>query len=156
MALDQLYQQVILDHNRSPRHYGRIEGATHSARGQDALCGDDILVELQVLDGRIAQAAFSGEACAITTASASMLMDWLPGRSVQEVVTGQEQLGKLLEDPGLPDSAELGEINSLRAVSGFPARVRNALLPWRTAAGALAMGQGAGHSNADADSGSLN
>lgn len=137
MALDQLYQQVILDHNRSPQHFGRLEGVTHSARGQDALCGDDILVELKVVDGRIEQAAFSGEACAITTASASMLMDWLVGRSEAEIQTACEHLSQLLENPKGPDDPELRDINHLRAVSGFPARVRNALLPWRTAIRAL-------------------
>ncbi|RFF26674.1 MULTISPECIES: Fe-S cluster assembly sulfur transfer protein SufU [unclassified Wenzhouxiangella] len=130
--LDQLYQQVILDHNRSPHHYGSLAGATHSARGQDALCGDDILVELRLTDGRVEEAAFSGEACVITTASASMLMDWLVGRSRTEVETAYERFGQLLEDPERPDDSELGDINHLRAVSGFPARVRNALLPWRT------------------------
>lgn len=143
MALEQLYQQVILDHNRSPHHYGRLGGATHSARGQDALCGDDILVELKVVDGRVEEAAFSGEACAITTASASMLMDWLPGRRYAEVTAACERFSQLLEYSELPDDAELGDINHLRAVSGFPARVRNALLPWRTAVSAL---EGSPHS----------
>lgn len=137
MALDQLYQQTILDHNRSPRHYGRLQNATHSARGHDALCGDDILIELQIIDGRIEQAAFSGETCAITKASASMLMEWLPGRSPRELKVGFEHFNQLLKDPNLPDRPELEAINHLRAVSGFPARVRNALLPWRTAVSAL-------------------
>lgn len=137
MALDQLYQQVILDHNRSPHHYGRLPDATHSARGQDALCGDDILVELRVVDERIEAAAFSGEACAITTASASMLMDWLVERCPGDVAAEYERFSRLLENPGLPDEPELGPINHLRAVSGFPARVRNAMLPWRTALSAL-------------------
>jgi nitrogen fixation NifU-like protein len=137
MALDQLYQQVILDHNRSPHHYGRLGAATHSARGQDALCGDDILVELRVENGRIQEAAFSGEACAITKASASMLMDWLRGRPVDDVARARERFSRLLENPDLPDHAGLGDINHLRAVSGFPARVRNALLPWRTVINAL-------------------
>ncbi|NBD95244.1 MAG: SUF system NifU family Fe-S cluster assembly protein [Gammaproteobacteria bacterium] len=137
MALDKLYQQVILDHNRSPHHHGRLEGATHSARGQDALCGDDILVELRVADGTIREAAFSGEACAITTASASMLMDWLVGRGVGEIESQCADFERLLADAALPDDPDLGDINHLRAVSGFPARVRNALLPWRTALDAL-------------------
>lgn len=137
MALDRLYQQVILDHNRCPRNHGRLEGATHGARGRDALCGDDILVELRVVDGRIEAAAFSGEACAITTASASMLTDWLAGRTAGELAEAIERFGRLLDDSELPDDPALGDINHLRAVSGFPARVRNALLPWRTALSAL-------------------
>ncbi|QKK02032.1 MAG: SUF system NifU family Fe-S cluster assembly protein [Pseudomonadota bacterium] len=137
MALEALYQQVILDHNRRPHHCGRLQGATHSARGQDALCGDDILVELRVIDGRIVEAAFSGEACAITTASASMLTQWLRGRSVTELQRACQRFRELLANTALADDPVLGEINCLRAVSGFPARVRNAVLPWHTAVRAL-------------------
>lgn len=137
MALDQLYQKLILDHNRSPRHRGRLAAATHSARGQDALCGDDILIELRLARGVIEQVAFSGEACAITMASASMLMEWLPGHSADEVAAAGQRFAELLDDPAQPDDEALGEINALRSVSNFPARKRNALLPWRTAARAL-------------------
>ncbi|NBB92552.1 MAG: SUF system NifU family Fe-S cluster assembly protein [Gammaproteobacteria bacterium] len=149
MGLDQLYQQVILDHNRSPRHYRRLEGATHSARGRDALCGDDILVELRLVEGLIEEAAFSGEACAITTASASMLMDWLPGRCPEAVLTAYEKFRDLLDDPASADCPELGPMNGLRAVSGFPARVRNALLPWRTAIEGLQRARGPAESRCD-------
>lgn len=138
MALARLYQQVILDHNRSPRHFGRLAEATHCARGRDGLCGDDIVVELRVHGGRIEQAAFSGQACAITTASASMLMEWLHGKGRDEIERAGERFARLLDEPQLADDPGLGQINQLRAVSGFPARVRNALLPWRTAASALA------------------
>ncbi|MFW5816504.1 MAG: Fe-S cluster assembly sulfur transfer protein SufU [Wenzhouxiangella sp.] len=137
MALARLYQQVILDHNRSPRHFGRLAEATHSARGRDGLCGDDIVVELRLVAGRIEQAAFSGQACAITTASASMLMEWLHGKGRDEVERAGQRFAQLLDEPQLPDEASLGQINQLRAVAGFPARVRNALLPWRTVARAL-------------------
>ena len=137
MPLDQLYQQVILDHNRRPQHFGRLEGATHSAIGRDALCGDDIRVEVRVEDGRIQAAAFSGEACAITTASASMLMDWLVGRSGEDLEAAYRRFEDLLDRPERPDDPQLGDINHLRSVSGFPARVRNAKLPWRTALQAL-------------------
>ncbi len=137
MALDLLYQKLILEHNRSPRHRGRMATVTHSARGQDALCGDDILIELRVVEGVIDQAAFSGEACAITMASASMLMEWLPGRSADEVAAAGQRLADLLDNPARPDDDALGDINALRSVSAFPARKRNALLPWRTAAKAL-------------------
>ncbi len=137
MALARLYQQVILDHNRSPRHFGRLADVTHSARGLDGLCGDDILVELQVADGRIKAAMFSGTACAVTTASASMLMDWLEGRGLGEIEAAVARFESLLADPELPDAPDLGAINHLRAVAAFPARVRNALLPWQTVVRAL-------------------
>jgi nitrogen fixation protein NifU and related proteins len=138
MALEQLYQQLILEHNRNPRHLGHLPGATHCGVGQDALCGDDIRVELTVEAGQIVAAGFSGEACAVTKASASMMCDWLPGRRVEVLPLWLERLAELLTHPELPDLAELGEINQLRAVSAFPARVRNALLPWRAAVSAAA------------------
>lgn len=137
MALDQLYQRLILEHNRAPRNYGCLPGATHAGRGQDALCGDDILLELKVENDRIAAAAFSGEACALTKASASLLSSWLVGRSVADLSMWQARFAELLARPELPDEAALGEINQLRAVSAFPARVRNVLLPWQAAGAAI-------------------
>jgi nitrogen fixation protein NifU and related proteins len=137
MALDQLYQQVILEHNRNPLNFGRLAGVTHSARGHDALCGDDILMELEVADGRIAQARFSGEACAVTKASASILTEWLKGKTPDEAARGYRQFSELLSRPQDGDYPELGDLVHLHSVSRFPARVRNALLPWKTALGAL-------------------
>lgn len=133
MALDQLYQQLILDHNRCPRNYGRLPMATHHGRGQDALCGDDILLELKVENELIMAAAFSGEACAVTKASASLLTCWLPGHSLGEVSIWKARFAELLAHPEMPDLPELANINQLRAVSAFPARVRNAMLPWQAA-----------------------
>ncbi len=138
MALDQLYQQLILEHNRNPRHFGPLPDATHAGRGQDALCGDDILVELQIESDRIKAAAFSGEACAVTKASASLLTEWLVGREPAEIIEWVGRFERLLKDASIEDAPELGEINQLRAVSQFPARVRNALLPWDAALNALA------------------
>lgn len=138
MALEHLYQQLILDHNRAPRHFGRLPGATHSGRGQDALCGDDILVELKVENEKIVAAAFSGEACAVTKASASLLTTWLHGRRADEVLHWSERFAMLMRCPDHPDAPELGELNQLRAVSAFPARLRNALLPWQAVGRALA------------------
>jgi nitrogen fixation NifU-like protein len=133
MALDELYQRVILDHNRAPKNRRELPGATHRARGLDALCGDDLVIELAIDDERIEQAAWHGEACAVTTASASMLTDWLRGRQVGALAGDASRFRSLLEDPALPDVDEFKEINCLRAVSKFPSRVRNALLPWETA-----------------------
>ncbi len=138
MPLTELYQQAILAHNRAPNNRRALAAATHRARGLDALCGDDLVMELKVDErGGIRDAAWSGEACAVTTASASMLTAWLPGRSGAELRDAAEAFRGLLRDDGRPDLEELGEINSLRAVSKFPSRVRNALLPWQTALDAL-------------------
>ncbi len=137
MALDQLYQHVILEHNRNPRNFGRLESATHSARGHDALCGDDILIELEMSDGKIAKAAFSGEACAVTKASASMLTEWLIGRTPNEAARAYDQFSEFLADQQADGCENLGDLTHLHAVSRFPARVRNALLPWKTVINAL-------------------
>lgn len=137
MTLERLYQDIILDHNRAPRNFGSLEGATHSARGRDALCGDDILIELVVEDGKIRKAAFSGEACAVTKASASMLTEWLAGRGIEEISAGMQRFETALADPDSPPDEVLGELGYLRSVGEFPARVRNALLPWKTVLRAL-------------------
>ena len=137
MSLDHLYQSKILEHNRQPHNHFEMPDATHSADGLDALCGDDIRVWLSVRDGRVAGASWSGEACAITTASASMLTSWLIGRYTIEIAPAFELFRNLLEDKRLPDAPALGEINALRAVGGFPSRKRNAMLPWNATLEAL-------------------
>lgn len=137
MALERLYQDLLLEHNRHPCNHGRLAAATHAARGHDASCGDDLLIELEVADGRIQRAAFSGPACAVTTASASMMTEWLAGRLVADVRVGLERFQALLENPQAAPDPLLGPINRLQPVGAFPARCRNALLPWRTAVKAL-------------------
>ena len=137
MALENLYQQLVLDHNRRPRNYHRLNQPTHSGRGLDALCGDDIFVELVVADGVIQDAAFSGQACAITKASASLLTNWLKGKRVEDFRLACSRFQAMMADPALDDWPALGDINQLKAVAAFPARVRNALLPWQAADKAL-------------------
>ena len=134
MALDDLYQSRILELNRMPLNYAELADATHTARGVDALCGDDLLIQLKVNEaGIIEQACWSGEACAITSASASMLTEWLIGRNQHEIEPGFAAFMACLKDqPASQDSIELGEMQMLRAVRDFPSRVNNALLPWRT------------------------
>ncbi len=137
MALETLYQQLVLEHNRHPRNYHRLNRPSHSGRGLDALCGDDILVELVVADRVIENAAFSGEACAITKASASLLTDWLKGQRIDNFHLAHRSFKALMADSSLTNCETLGEINQLRAVAAFPARVRNALLPWKAVDQAL-------------------
>lgn len=137
MALDQLYQSTILEHNRAPNNHFAMSDATHSAHGLDALCGDDIQVWLRVENGHVAAASWSGEACAITTASASMLTSWLGGRRIEEFGRAFGLFRELLEGDDQPDVPALGELNTLRAVGRFPSRRRNAMLPWNAALEAL-------------------
>ena len=140
--LDQLYQKVILEHNKAPNNFGSLSTATHTARGTDALCGDDIEMWLLVNDGVIERAHFSGEACAVTKASASMLTEWLQGRDVAEVGPSFEAFKALLDDPDHPAVTQLGSLNHLQAVGQFPARRGNACLPWQTTLEALATPSG--------------
>jgi len=137
MSLDQLYQSRILEHNRAPHNHFEMADATHCARGLDALCGDDIRLWLRVEDARIVTASWSGEACAITTASASMLTDWLAGRTTDQVFNAEQKFRALLDSEAVPDDPELGAVNALRVVGKFPSRVRNALLPWKAIIQAL-------------------
>ena len=138
MPLDQLYQQLILEHNRNPRNFGPLSDATHSARGQDALCGDDLLFELRVESDRIVEAGFSGEACAVTKACASLLTEWLSGRSRVEIERGLDDFERVLTGRPATDPDFLGPFSKLGALSAFPTRQRNAKLPWRCALEALA------------------
>ena len=82
--LDSLYREVILDHNRDPRNFGEIEGADRVVEGVNPLCGDKVRVFLKVEDGRVADAAFQGAGCAISTASASLMTDALKGKTIEE------------------------------------------------------------------------
>jgi len=140
MALSQLYQARILEHNRAPHNHFELPDATHSARGLDALCGDDLRIWLKVREGVVEQASWSGEACVVTTASASMLSDWIVGKRLDHVCDGRERLVDLLEDPELESIDALGPFNAFKPVGEFPSRKRNALLPWTTAIQALQAG----------------
>ncbi|MEE4296514.1 MAG: SUF system NifU family Fe-S cluster assembly protein [Wenzhouxiangella sp.] len=138
MALDELYQQIILAHNRDPVGFGRLPQVTHSSRGIDGLCGDNVLIELAIEGDVVQDARFSGEACAVTKASASMLMQWVVGKSCAEAARASQRFKALLEHQAMKDDPALGDLNHLRAVAGFPARVKNALLPWETLIRAMA------------------
>ena len=134
MDSKQLYQEIILDHNKKPRNYGRIEGASHTAEGLNPLCGDHIWVTLEVKDDRVAGVAFEGESCAICKASASMMTANVKGKSVAEV----EQLVQEFREmaTGKLDVAHqpnhLGRLSVFAGVKDLPSRVKCAILPWHT------------------------
>ncbi len=142
--LRELYQEVILDHGRHPRNFRHPVDANRSAQGHNPLCGDQIAVYL-TLDpsGRIADAAFQGRGCAISTASASMMTELLRGKTVEQAETLFEAFHHLCTEgrqTGL--SAELEEdLDKLQVLAGvrqFPMRVKCATLPWHTMAAAIA------------------
>lgn len=137
-SLDALYKRIILEHNRSPRNARLPDGYQASARGFDALCGDDIRVAVCLEGEKLQETGFEGEACAVTTASASLMTEWVRGRRIDQVLDGARRFRRVLDNPDQPDDPQLGELNQLRSVSAFPSRVRNALLPWKTLEAALA------------------
>lgn len=137
--LRNLYQEVILDHNRSPRNLKVLGTATHKADGNNPLCGDKITVFVEVEDGRIKAATFMGSGCAISTASASLMTESLKGKTVAEAQTLFNRVHELLTSPeGPTDTAALGKLAVFSGVREFPMRVKCATLAWHTLKAALA------------------
>ena len=139
-SLRELYQEVILDHSRHPRHFGPLEHATHNATGYNPLCGDRVIVHLIVNgEGRIGEIKFEGKGCAISQASASLMTDMLLGRTVAEAEALMESFVHLVKGEDATDLAEddLERLNVMAGVSAFPMRVKCATLAWHTMKSAL-------------------
>lgn len=137
--LSDLYQEVILDHNRSPRNHGRPEGANRESEGYNPLCGDRLTVYLRMSGDRVEDVGFQGAGCAISQASASVMTTVLKGKTRPEVEALVDRFQKLVTgrlEPGDP-AEDLGDGVALAGVSQFPARVKCATLGWHTAAAAL-------------------
>ncbi|HEY8185581.1 MAG TPA: SUF system NifU family Fe-S cluster assembly protein [Pyrinomonadaceae bacterium] len=137
--LSELYQQVILDHNKKPRNFRKLETANHSAEGFNPLCGDQLTVYLNLEDDAVKEISFEGSGCAISKAAASMMTQAVKGKSKQEA----EQLfsefhgmvtGELDEDQ---TANHLGNLKIFSGVREFPVRVKCASLPWHTMHAAL-------------------
>lgn len=134
MDLQDLYQEVIVDHNRKPRNFGRLEAANRRAEGYNPLCGDRLTVYLKVDEaGTIEDIAFEGEGCAISVASASLMTDRLKGCPVEEA---EELFGGFRElvmgDGGESDMDRLGKLAALGGVRAYPSRIKCATLCWHT------------------------
>jgi nitrogen fixation NifU-like protein len=141
--LRELYQQIILDHNRNPRHHRRLEHASHSAEGHNPLCGDRIHLDLVVEDGVIRDVGFEGSGCAISTAAASLMTAAVLGKTTTDAEKLFEAFHAMVVDPDAPtDAKDLGKLAAFAGVRGFPARVKCANLPWHTLHAALAAGEG--------------
>lgn len=136
--LRDLYQEVILDHNRRPRNFGRLAGANCSAEGFNALCGDRLTLYLKLVDGVIEDARFEGTGCAISTASASLMTEALKGKTEAQVQSLFEGFHALLTAGDSADPAvSLGKLEVLSGVREFPMRVKCATLAWHTLQAAL-------------------
>ncbi|MCC7243966.1 MAG: SUF system NifU family Fe-S cluster assembly protein [Acidobacteria bacterium] len=131
-SLTDLYQEVILDHNRRPRNFRVIDPATATQQGYNPLCGDRLTLYLTVADGRITDAAFQGSGCAISKASASLMTEAIKGRTVDEARALFDQFHQMITSP--PDSPlpEMGKLAVLSGVRDFPTRVKCAGLAWHT------------------------
>lgn len=136
---DELYQQTIIEHNRHPRNFRKIEGATHAAEGYNPLCGDHLWVYMNVSDGIIKDAAFEGSGCAISKASSSMMTEALKGKTIAEAKVLFDEFHRLVIGELKPDG-KTGHLDKLAVFSGiwqYPSRVKCASLSWHTMNGSL-------------------
>jgi nitrogen fixation NifU-like protein len=133
--LSDLYQQVILDHSRSPRNFRVLADANRTAQGHNPLCGDNYTIYAKVEGDRVMELAFQGSGCAISKASASILTETLKGKTRAEVRTLFDKVHGMVTTGNMPDDA--GKLAVLAGVHKFPARVKCAILPWHAAVAAV-------------------
>ena len=141
--LRDLYQELILDHGKSPRNLRNMEDSTSQADGYNPVCGDKVKLYLLFEDGIIRDACFEGSGCAISTASASMLTQAVIGKSKEEIRQLRCEVGRMLtsEPGGTEDFSPLGKLAAFSGVCEFPNRVKCATLAWHTLDAALGEGQ---------------
>jgi nitrogen fixation NifU-like protein len=137
MDLNDLYREVIVDHNRSPRNFRKIDGATNTADGYNPLCGDKLTLTMKLEDGVIRDVAFQGSGCAISTASASLMTESLKGKSVAEAETLFAKFHRLITAEGDENDPALGKLAVLAGVRQYPARIKCATLCWHAVHAAL-------------------
>ncbi len=137
--LSDLYQEVILDHNKRPRNFRTIETPDREAKGYNPLCGDKVAVYVNLEGDRIVDVSFQGAGCAISTASASVMTEALRGMTLAEAEALFQSFHKLVtEGPlALPDDIDLGKLAVFSGVHDYPARVKCASLVWHTVRAAL-------------------
>ena len=138
--LQELYQSIILDHNRRPKNYGSLDEANRSAEGRNPSCGDEVRVELRVTDDRIEDVRFTSAGCAVSRAAASIMTQTVKGKTraeVEQLFTTFHELvtGKL--KPSAQEARGLGELAAFSGVARFPIRVKCASMPWHTLQAAL-------------------
>ncbi|MGH8370435.1 MAG: Fe-S cluster assembly sulfur transfer protein SufU [Gammaproteobacteria bacterium] len=138
MDLRELYKDVIVDHNRSPRNFRKMPDATRSQEGFNPLCGDKLTVYIKLDDECISDLSFEGSGCAISVASASLMSQQLKGKTIDEAEQLFEQMHTLLtrDDPDT-DLESLGKLAALSGVREYPSRVKCASLCWHTLKSAL-------------------
>lgn len=138
--LTELYEEIILDHNKNPRHFNKIpEGSNRKAEGDNPLCGDHYTIHLQVENGIVTSAGFEGTGCAISKASASLMLERVIGKTETEIVDLVNNVHEMLtgEETDAEDHVDLGKLEVLEGVCKYPMRVKCATLAWHTLNAAL-------------------
>ena len=133
--LDDLYQELIVDHSKRPRNFGALAGATARAEGYNPLCGDKLTIQLKLENDVVTEIGFLGAGCAISTASASLMTESLKGKTRAEAERIFERFHRLLTADEKP--ADLGKLAVFAGVRAFPVRVKCATLAWHTMRAAL-------------------
>ncbi|MBI5387850.1 MAG: SUF system NifU family Fe-S cluster assembly protein [Verrucomicrobia bacterium] len=136
--LNDLYQQVILDHSKAPRNFGELPGADHFAEGRNPLCGDQVSVAVKMQGDVIEDIRFKGSGCAIAKASASVMTTALKGKTLNEARTLFEKFHELVLTGQAAPCAQLGKLSVFGGVHRYPARVKCAILAWHAALAAMA------------------
>ena len=131
--LEELYQEIILDHYRRPRNKGKVDPADFQAREYNPLCGDEIEVTARFKDGKIAEVKFDGHGCSISQASASIMTQKLVGKTVAEAEKVIDSFLKMMRGEAPFGGREMGDLKALEGVLKFPVRVKCATLAWNTA-----------------------
>ena len=141
-GLRELYQEVILDHNKNPRNFHKLENANRKADGTNPLCGDHYTIYLKVEDGRVVDIAYEGSGCAISKSSASIMSQEVKGKTVEEVEKIFQLFHKVVtgEADALDHLEELGKLAAFAGVAEFPIRVKCATLAWHAMHSALTNG----------------
>lgn len=136
--LEQLYQDMILEHNKHPRHFEAIEYPTHTAFGKNPLCGDEYHLSVEINDNVLSSIGFQGSGCAISKSSASMMTELVLGKTVQEALLVKDAFLTLLMQEGVgADRGLLGKLMVFEGVKKYPIRVKCATLIWRALEAAL-------------------
>jgi nitrogen fixation NifU-like protein len=136
--LTDLYQEVILDHNRRPRNFRALADASHTAEGYNPLCGDRLTLYLKLDGGIVADVSFEGAGCAISKASASLMTDAVKGKTIAEAQALFDRFHRMVTTPPEQPVEDLGKLSALAGVREFPVRVKCASLAWHTMKAAIA------------------
>ena len=136
MSLDELYKQMILEHNKNPRNFEDVDPSTHYSRGKNPMCGDEFVVSLRLKGDVVEAIGFKGIGCAISKASGSMMTEALKGKTVQECLAMKDKFVSLVTEENA-DVSEMGKLAVFEGVREYPVRVKCAALVWRALEDAL-------------------